>query len=274
MAESIIKIKTVESKKWSCPACGNMLIDRKLEIPESSSEAVFVEAQYCNHCRHYFVEKKQRIDEYLRDNGYASDYQIDGRFIWSYTRSGEGQRVKLLELEPHFPSAIEGIYIIFDDGRTEGYVIVYEKAEADGRRSVHYTSELGRELLSAVHVKIREKQGRINGARYRVINTAFCKKLAFELVPNTIRIRPEEGYYGTQREGAKLVSVLLFSPFTQRLETIKTTYIVSENRYYTDIHFYRSFVKQYGNPRVQLLFPTRNHEYYDEEEYGHEPHPF
>lgn len=124
----------------------------------------------------------------------------------------------------------------------------------------HYSSLLARELLTSVYrssrtIKLNEKIYKVVRPYYPSSSRGEKPIFPMELKPSEMRIKAGGGISSSIKNNlSEVVDVLLFSPFTQRYEMARATLDHTDGECFMDIGIFRAFVKEYGNPGLQLSF--------------------
>lgn len=152
------------------------------------------------------------------------------------------------------------LHIRYNSREEQDYIIVNDFREAvPGNRILHYSSPDARELLTAAFHESRNRKGELGDKQFCVMRSFFKRYSQNgnpdDIVPITLSIKQGGGLYFPQMsKNLEIVDMLLYSPFTRRYEIIKATHNKDEEYSYVDICLYRSFVKEFGNPKVEVIF--------------------
>ncbi len=160
-----------------------------------------------------------------------------------------------------YPSAILMLRFAIGDELCD-FIIVNDIHDADpGKRIIHYSYEDARTLLSIAYFPQCRFHLKEKWTKYR-FHSVVLKQTGLvnpsPIMQKEIIIRKGGGYHQASNHVAEVVSVLLFSPYTNRLELAKASYDKTLNEYYMDLTKLREFVDHYGNPGLPIRFVCDN----------------
>lgn len=254
--KSIRFIRTLSKYKEYCPKCSERLLNSFTLIPFDEQQKAEVPGRICLKCNVFYVsdETSKEVYKIMKDNESCKGFFLDGKELRNASDvKKEKDRQKKLNA---VANSVVMICIIFSNQTQEDYIITNKTDEHAEPNIYQYTSEEGRELLSACFAEERESKGSLNGIDFTVKNRIFRNKsdnmLPEQIQPKTLTIRRNGGYYSEIKDNrSEIVDLLLYSPKTERYEIIKATYSRSEDYCYTDFNVLRHYVHKYGNPGVQ-----------------------
>ena len=260
-----------------CSKCHQQLLKGETVIPISENSNLLVEGLVCHKCKAIFVKHSEDIAAKLKDNPYSRDFYLNDIAYWQYTenvkKKKREERIKQKAKETRarkavlqqrnktllasIESSVVLISVAFQDGGKTEFIIATNKDDVKDEHTTHYSSAIGRELLSAAYAPMRKKQGNLNGRDYRVISTFLKGETPESILPSFITIKSEGGLRSSiKNNNFELVDLLLYSPYNNVYECIHATHDVDEGFCYLDISLYRRFVREYGNPGLWLDFPA------------------
>ena len=261
----------------SCPNCQQQLIKSETIIPISESSNLLVEGYICRKCKSMFVRNADDIAEKLKDNPHSAGFYINDIAYWQYSENEkkkrqeerkwqkidemrarkEYQRLRKTNILNSIVSSVVIISVMFQDKSRAEYIITASKDAASGENFIHYSSAMGRELLTAAYVPVRKKQGLLNGKKYHVYSVFLKQKMPETLIPSFITIKTDGGYSTSiKNKNSELINLLLYSPYNDIYECVHATYNKEEDICYMDVSIYRQFIKEFGNPNLRLDFST------------------
>lgn len=156
-------------------------------------------------------------------------------------------------------SAVVLLGVAYSKKQREDIVIVNDINCASPENNIyHYTSEIGREFLSAAVEKSRHLAGENNGKPFRITNIVLNDMVSPEtILPHVLYIKSGGGYSRSKvNNNFELIDMLLYSPWTKRYELIRATYDKLEEICFVDITKYRAYVQEYGNPGLLPEFES------------------
>ncbi|MGN0636707.1 MAG: hypothetical protein ACI4I5_10845 [Acutalibacteraceae bacterium] len=260
----------------SCPKCHQQLIKGETIIPITESSSLIVEGAVCRECRSMFVKNANDIAKKLKDNPHSAGFYINDIAYWRYSEIEEKkrqeqkkqQRIEEMRARKEFQrqtkinilesieSSVVLISIMFQDKSKSEYVITANKNAVSSEKIIHYSSAIGRELLTAAYVQVRKKQGSLNGKKYRVCSVFSKHRIPETLIPSLITIKTDGGYSTSVKKGnCELIDLLLYSPYNDIYECVHATHDKKEDICFMDVSIYRRFVNNFGNPGLGLDFP-------------------
>lgn len=279
---SIFKTPTdlisTEQELKSCPFCKTKLEQYHAFIPMDLEKNAIVPGLWCRKCDKLFVEDYGVAFRLLKDNPLAKKHTLNNEALWDYTqqkkrRKAEEKRLKNRKEEfekrkERLKRRIEKLSSIsssevmirarFDNKTTKDFIIVSNAGSCVSDEIYHYSSEIGRELLSAAYAEQRYKHGTLNEERYQVIDCIYpCSngKMPECIVPTALNIRPNGGYSSSIKNAqSEIVDTLLYSLATNRYEILRATLNKISGECYVDIGLYRKYVKTFGRPNLSPTF--------------------
>lgn len=144
------------------------------------------------------------------------------------------------------------------------YIIVEKEEDADKKEDIlHFKSIEARELLTAAFYPERQLKGKYYNNTYTIYEVTPRKDAArfMKLIsPSQVQIRSKGGFQESiLNRRYTLISLLLYSPFSQRFELMLATHDRDSDVCFTDISNFRYFVNHHGNPHLNLEFePIRS----------------
>lgn len=259
-----------------CPKCQRPLVKDETIIPIAESSNVLLKGLVCHACKSMFIRNADDIVEMLKDNPYSTGFFLNDIAYWQYSETNEKKireakrRQKLKEirakresqcqLKRNLLNSIESsvvlISIIFQDKTRAEYVITTNRTSDSSENVIHYSSAIGRELLTAAYVPSRKKCGELDGMHYRIDSVFLNEKIPETLIPSYITIEPNGGYSTSlTSENFEIVDLLLYSPYKDIYECVHATHDKEDDICYMDISIYRRFIKNFGNPGLWVDFP-------------------
>lgn len=264
------KIETLDTPAEVCPHCSSTVSSSFSLVSVGNNNKAKVPGSECRNCGILFVKRSKAIKNLLQDNVHAKEMTLNGESIWnySYQRQKEEQkkkRLKKLYEKLDILSRVNGglmLVVLKDDNEQIDCVITNSKEPQmiQGVIVAHYSSLLARELLTSVYkssrtIKLNEKTYKVVRPYYPSNSRGEKQIFPMELKPSEMRIQTGGGYASSIKNNrSEIVDVLLFSPFTHRYEMARATLDHAIGECFMDIGIFRSFVKEYGNPGLQLSF--------------------
>lgn len=260
--------------KESCPYCNQPLLNDTRDIPIGENTYLSVDGLICRKCSGMFIKDADEISEKLKDNPYANGFYINGIAYWQYSKIEKRRKDKDKERserqrKKHILDSIESsvvlITVLFLDKTTSEYVITAAKPNDTAENIICYSSAIGRELLTATCIPSRRKQGKINDKKYRVISEFQQKNMQEKLIPSDVEIRHDGGYSSSvKNRNFEIIDLLLYSPYNDVYECVHATHDKKDDVCYMDISIYKSFIKNSGNPSINLRFgDSTSGDYYE-----------
>ncbi len=255
-----------------CPYCASTLEQYHTLIPVGEGMEADIPGAWCRKCDKLYVKGGDSVRELIKDNKFAKGYTLDGEELWDFTN--EKRRLKReekrlekkkllfkarLEKLSGIPSSEVMICVRFDDKSYADYIIVSNKKDCTANEIIHYSSEEGRELISAAYAGQRKGNGYLDSKKYRVINRIYPhlkrRKISDHIVLTDLNIRPDGGYISSVKNAQmEIIDTLLFSLSTNKYEIIRSTLNKTTGECFVDIGLYRSFVKKYGRSELSPDF--------------------
>lgn len=264
------KIETLDTPAEVCPHCSSTVSSSFSLVSVGNNNKAKVPGSECRNCGILFVKRSKAIKNLLQDNVHAKEMTLNGESIWnySYQRQKEEQkkkRLKKLYEKLDILSRVNGglmLVVLKGDNEQIDCVITNSKEPQmiQGVIVAHYSSLLARELLTSVYkssrtIKLNEKTYKVVRPYYPSNSRGGKQIFPMELKPSEMRIQAGGGYaFSIKNNRSEIVDVLLFSPFTHRYEMARATLDHAIGECFMDIGIFRSFVKEYGNPGLQLSF--------------------
>jgi hypothetical protein len=275
-------IKSISENNIICPKCSSAIRNGYTYIPLGENRYSKVLGRVCDNCECLYTTRKNSVKELLMDNVNAVGFELDGEQLWNYSineekrqraiyhahkqaehekRMAERKAEREQKLAPmrevlnNVPSSV--VYILTSSVKGMlSYVIVNDIIYQDRhKRILHYTDELARELLTAAYVESRNKCGKYENIDFKVqqivYQTSDINELSSQMTPHKLAIKKGGGYYSYNSTSGieEIVDLLLYSPYTDRYETIRATYNKFNDFCYIDISKFREFISEYGNPK-------------------------
>lgn len=266
------QIESVELRESICPHCDSDLAVGYTFIPIGDNKKAKIPGWECRKCRVLFVANSKPIRNLLKDNKNAKAISINGESLWNYSalRKQEKQKEeKFNKIRPKLEllSKVDGGILLVtlkcDSGNFD-YIITNSKIKQKHPNVsiIHYSTLLAREIITTIYKSVRNNRFNFEGKEYYIVRPYYPlgvfsinEALSVEIIPSDMRIKSGGGYSTkTMNNQEEIIDVLMFSPVTQRYESVHATYNKSNHKCYMDISIFRSFVKEYGNPRLWLSF--------------------
>lgn len=266
------KLISCTKKLQICPVCGSPLNDGYTLIPVSTEKKAKISGRCCSHCESIYTTDGYFAELILHDNVYAKKFSLDGIALWNISEVKKEKRQEernkrkfeqLLKKLQSVPFSEVMICVKYSTGKADEIIIVNNSAAVDSQKNIfHYSSEEGREFLSAAYAEKRNRCGSYNGETYCIVGrplyrTAKAKSLSENIIPVELTIQAEGGYISSiKNKNYELVDLLLYSAYTDKYEIIKATHDKKQNICFVDISKYRNFVHEYGDPGLIPIFKT------------------
>ncbi len=261
------KLLSYTKRPKNCPVCDSLLKDGYTLLPISMEKKIKIDGKRCLNCESIYIANEYAAELILRDDVYSKNFSLNGKPLWNISEFNKKKK----KLQSVYSSEIM-ICIKYNTGETDEIIIVNNAGIADSQKNIfHYSSEAGKEFLSAAYAEKRHKHGIYHGKAYSVLRrpiyrTKKDKKLSENRISIEITIQADGGYSSSiKNKNYELVDLLLYSPYTNRYEIIKATHNKEEDISFVDISRYRKFVHEYGNPGIIPIFETNRSSSY---EYG------
>ena len=264
------KIETLDTPAEVCPHCSAPIVTSFSLVSVGNNNKAKVPGSECRNCGILFVKRSKAIRNLLQDNEHAKEMTLNGESVWNYSYQRQKEerkkkRLKTLHEKLDVLSQVDGglmLIALKGDNEQIDCVItnIKEPQCIQGVIVTHYSSLLARELLTSVYqssrtIKLNDKAYKIVRPYYPSNSKGEKQVFPMELKPSEMRIKVGGGYSSSIKNNlSEIVDVLLFSPFTQRYEMARATLDHADGECYMDIGIFRSFVKEYGNPGLQLSF--------------------
>ncbi len=260
----------------SCPKCQQPFFKGETIIPTGEETNLLVEGFICPKCRSMYIRDTDNISRIMKDNPNSAGFYINDTAYWQYSelkrkkkqeekrrqkieearKEKETQRRRNKNILDSIESSVVLISVMFQDRSTAEYIITTSNTSVPVDNAVHYSSSIGRELLTAAYVQKRKKRGTLNGKKYRVFSVYEKSKMPETIIPTFITIKPDGGYSSSvKNNNCELIDLLLYSPYYDRYECVHATYDKGEDVCFMDVCIYRRFIREYGNPGLWLDFP-------------------
>ena len=274
VARSAVSWKTAQKICYApidiqkCPNCNSTLCSDYTLLPLTDDQNAKICGMLCRRCRTIYVSENPELYKVMRDNPLSKGFTLNGQELWNASVVEKEQTLKedrkqrwieRKRILQEIPSAVVMICTKSQE-KTEEYIITTQNASSSCGNSFWYGSTEGRELLSAAFAEQREKKGILYGKHFKVISIVFAgdhaKSLPEHILPVQFTISRDGGYYSSViNRNYELVDLLVYSPFSQRYELMRSTYNKKGGYCYTDIGIFRSFVQKHGNPGIAIDFP-------------------
>lgn len=260
------KLVSLNTTICVCPKCREKLEDNFTRIPvkRKGKEIVYkVIGKYCRLCDMLYVTDYQLVSELLRNNDQCRDFTLNGKSLCGASKEQPSTLETQKRLQKDLrkiTSSVVMLMIRYKDKRNQSFTIVNDKSDEKKEANIlHYSCDEALELLSAAFAKQRKKKGVILGQEYDVEMIVYKDKsstnMPQSILPTDLTIRSGGGLFNSSSPGyLEVVDVLLFSPFTQRYELMRSTYDKYDNYCYSDLSVYRAFVNKFGKPSLDLYF--------------------
>lgn len=259
-----------------CTHCAERLERYHALIPVGNGMAADIPGSWCRKCDKLYAGDGDSVRKILKDNPLAKGYTLDGEELWDYTNTKRRLKKERKSLEKIRRTAQERldrlseisssevmICVCFDDGLKLDCIIASNPAECNDTSIFHYSSETGREYLSAAFAQQRKNRGVLHGKPYRVISKIYPPskygKMAAHIIPTALNIRPGGGYFrsvGNAR--SEIVDTLLYSLRSNRYEILRSTLDKTIGECYVDIDLFRDYVKKNGRSAIAPDFGYRS----------------
>ena len=266
------RIVSYKAEMDVCRRCSSKLVKDYSYIQVSEKAFVRINGLYCYHCGILYTRRADHVEYLLKDNPFARSQSFNGKKIWNITAETEKQEkmVREQKIEQEIVrqkrkdlsgvrSAVLMICVEYKDNTQNDYIIVNNKNVAAG---IHYSSGVGRELLSAAFSPERKNRGVLYNREYRVIRTVFLDdKQSFveKYITTDLYIKKDGGYRSSVlNSNFEIVDTLLYSYKTKMYEIIHSTYDKELESCFVDIRIFRQYVSEYGKPCVDLSFDYNN----------------
>ena len=282
LAECTIK-KIDRKDKHNCPTCKCGLHDQTLYLSINEKYSVIVYGYKCDACNTVYVYSTRYITDLLRRNTDSggrivringreyrcfndldrTEYEADHQefLIWIKDEQKEAKQQEKLRKK----SAVMSITVQFSNRKNEEYFIVNNSNNENiSSNIIYYESDFGLELLTAACVEKRNKHGNYKGNEFEVIDKVYAKGEDFAdyLVLDDINIKSDGGFASSVKNSwQSMVHVLMYSPFTDRLEVWRATLDRYEHECYMDMFLFRKLLNKYGNPGIEFNFIYKDKSY-------------
>ena len=255
----------LSSEVFNCPKCNIRLVNDYTLIPVDNNMSAKISGRVCPVCKIIYVSNADKISKLMRDNPHSKGFTLNGRELWNATQKEKERQQKINERELLFArrkrlSEVAGAVVMicakYKNKSLKEYIITNSKECHDGINIYHYASVEGRELLSAAYAKERNYEGSLHGCSFQVKKKIFADNNAVKSIcPVMLEIHSGGGYYSSvKNKQYEIVDLLLYSPFSKRYEIIRATLDKEHGYCFSDISLFRQFVREYGNPGIDLSF--------------------
>lgn len=269
-----MNIFSTENTLDFCQKCSSKMEDYHTLIPLGNGNAAEIPGKWCRKCDALYVSSSLSIEELLKDNIHAKGFTYNNnKILWNYTNEQKRlmrERIKKEKRKQKHnerlvkiaktPSSEVMICIKNEDDTFFDYIIASNKLECDNKEVFHYSTEIGRELISAAFAEQRNKSGTLFEKNYSVIRCIYPdankRSLSEKIVLTELKIQPNGGYYTSARgrNNLEVVDTLLYSLCTNRYEIIRATYNKTLSYSFVDIQLFRNYVIDYGRPELSPVF--------------------
>lgn len=272
----------------NCRKCGTKLIPQTKYLAVNTLYYLKVEGLLCEACNVLYVPHERHIINLLRGNTNRKgrNIQLEDKTYYCYVNK---VRFKYLDAEKirkrddkliaeekridrerdelrKIDSAVAKVAVSYNDKDQREYIIVSsEKAKNPSKNILHYEDDFAMELLTAAFIEERQSMGKYDGKKFKVIDKLFADKQDnYQIILHRVNIKSDGGFPSSIKNKKQcLTNVLMYSPFTKRLEKIRATMDSEINKCYIDMYLFRKFVEEYGNPGVTYNFMKGNKSYTD-----------
>ncbi|MDO4416013.1 MAG: hypothetical protein Q4C20_13140 [Erysipelotrichaceae bacterium] len=273
-----------------CAVCNNNLRNETVYLAVNPYYYLKVDGVYCDKCGLLYVENTYAIENLLRWNSHKSARKIQigqttyrcyfnqARYSYlanlEYQKRRAAENLKYREEEKRkqairdelksIRNAVSKISISYTSPRDDYYYIVSKKDSASSvDHKLYYEDEFARELLTAAYVSSRGKTGYYNNERFLVTDVVSAEENGMSLIIlEEVNIKADGGYASSViNNWQEVVNVLLYSPFSKRLEIIRATLDKEKQNCYIDMFLFRKYVESYGNPGIPYTFTYNNSSY-------------
>lgn len=265
------KIESTDTKINACPYCNSRLREGFSLIPVENDKRAQVPGWVCGKCDILFINNMKPVRKLLINNLAAKDISLNGEYYWNYTRMAiearrREKRYKRSQEKHALLNHIESSILLInakscDDKRSDINIVITNSNShgiMDGTKIYHYSEPEALEVLTGAFVENRAKKFCFEGTQYSVCSVYKNKQNEFchnYLMPPEIEIKSGGGYATRITNNfCEIVDLLIYSPFTCRLEIAHATFDRSTNECYMDISVYRKFVHDFGNPGLLPYF--------------------
>jgi len=264
---------STDQEHLRCPSCSELLDKYYSLIPISKEKRAKVPGMWCRKCDVLYVKDAGDLKAWMLDNPFSKGFTFDGHTMWNFTaeqrrvnqerlkqeRKEQYYRARLNKLS-NFSSSEMMICIRRDDRTYSDYIIVSNNKEADNIERFHYSSAVGRELLSAAYAKERNSRGSLQGINFSVITRVYPKgkdrrEFSDHFILTQLLIKSGGGYLNSSKnKNYEIVDMMVYSLKTDRYEIMRATYDDYNDECFVDIGLYRNYVSKFGHPNISPDF--------------------
>ncbi|WP_027215235.1 hypothetical protein [Butyrivibrio fibrisolvens] len=252
-----------------------------LLIPcDDRKKALQINANYSEEKEIFFIDKSlsEMIIESVKDTQYKSKYYIDNKKIndivvlRKHKENVAGNDYWKNEI---IDSVVITVFVDFKDGTSGTFRITNKRKDQDiENRVFHYSTSIAREVLTASFHENRHRNGQVWDKDFTVTKILKRETENYNytfFLQSYILFQTGGGLNSSVKNRFKeIVTVLLYSPISDRYECINMTYDKKENYCYVDPGIFRKHIKEYGDPGLQFRFnrsdyskDNRDWSYYD-----------
>ena len=238
-----------------CPKCGVREL-RPYSFPaliKKQNRCVKIDGFACYHCNATFSSKARLLNELERLRDTEMGYQLRRDFYLPEDEVESRQKQFLSSDTAYCQAALYAP----EDVRI--YTLERVRRNCDGQQTVHYTSDEGLAMLTALYLS--ETKVELDGKTFVIGSCAYAKsKDKIFLSPNdTVEVttRKGGGYYSAD-EGTEQLDALVFCHNSRRLEVLPVSFDKKTGQYFVDSAILRSFYQKHGIPLVKYSQRIRN----------------
>lgn len=238
-----------------CPKCGEREL-RPYSFPaliKKQNRCVKIDGFACYHCNAAFSSKARLLNELERLRDTEMGYQLRRDFYLPEDEVESRQKQFLSSDTAYCQAALYAP----EDVRI--YTLERVRRNCDGQQTVHYTSDEGLAMLTALYLS--ETKVELDGKTFVIGSCAYAKsKDKIFLSPNdTVEVttRKGGGYYSADEETEQL-DALVFCHNSRRLEVLPVSFDKKTGEYFVDSAVLRGFYQKHGIPFVKYSQKIRN----------------
>lgn len=260
------KINSIKNASNVCYKCKTKLVPGFALIPVGKINCAKVPGLECKKCRVLYISNPKPVKTVLIDNEYAKNILLNGKALHNFSIDIKLNN-ELQEKSSMLKKVESSVFIASLNNKLDVIITKSKTVRSDdlnchnGKQInvVHYSEPFALKLLTGLYRKERNRSFIFNGIEYK-IGAVYPKKYSESfpdsIMPSCIKIKPGGGYrHYIQNSFSEIVDLLLFSPGTQQYEIIKATFDKNTNECYVDIGIFRSFLSNFGNPKIKLSIP-------------------
>jgi len=238
-----------------CPKCGVREL-RPYSFPaliKKQNRCVKIDGFACYHCNAAFSSKARLLNELERLRDTEMGYQLRRDFYLPEDEVESRQKQFLSSDTAYCQAALYAP----EDVRI--YTLERVRRNCDGQQTVHYTSDEGLAMLTALYLS--ETKVELDSKTFVIGSCAYAKsKDKIFLSPNdTVEVttRKGGGYYSAD-EGTEQLDALVFCHNSRRLEVLPVSFDKKTGQYFVDSTILRGFYQKHGIPFVKYSQKIRN----------------